>query len=335
MSSRAKCLPPESSAHPTGLEPTRYLRHELHSPERIWTEKNCYVDIWIELVHTLGLEPNAMMAFTVAIGFEGDQWTFFKPPHEDLKALYGLDVQELYVWRPLLDHAVEHLSAGKLISTEADAFWLPDTAGTDYRSKHTKTTIVLESVDVAARRLGYFHNAGYFELRGEDFAKLFRLEMDPDPQFMPMFAELVRRDRIRHLGAQALRDASRALLRKHLEWRPPVNPIPKFRERFERDLPELTREGMGAYHAWVFGTLRQLGAAAELSALYLRWLNGDADGQSAQAADAFLKTSTVCKSLVLKIARAVNTKRVLDAAASFEELTSAWDLASTALRGLP
>jgi len=41
----------------------------------------------------------------VAIDFEGDQWTFFKPPHEDLKALYGIDVQELYVWRPLLEHA--------------------------------------------------------------------------------------------------------------------------------------------------------------------------------------------------------------------------------------
>lgn len=324
-----------TATHFTGLDPTRYTRHHLHSPERIWTEKNCYVDIWIELVHALGLEPNAMMAFTVAIDFEGDQWTFFKPPHEDLKRLYGLDVQELYVWRPLLDHAVEYLHAGKLISTEADAFWLPDTAGTDYRSKHTKTTIVLESVDVAARRLGYFHNAGYFALEGEDFVKLFRLEAAPDPEFMPLFAELVRCDRARHLDARALREASRELLRKHIEWRPQVNPIPKFRERFERDLPELVREGMGAYHAWVFGTLRQLGAASELSALYLRWLDGDPEGRPSLAAEAFLKSSTVCKSLVLKIARAVNTKRALDASASFEELADTWELASTALRGLP
>lgn len=323
------------AAHPAGLEPTRYIRHDLHSPARIWTEKNCYVDIWIELVHALGFEPNAMMAFTVAIDFEGDQWTFFKPPHEDLKQLYGLDVQELYVWRPLLDHAVEHLQGGKFISTEADAFWLPDTAGTDYRSKHTKTTIVLESVDLPARRLGYFHNAGYFTLEGEDFVELFRLEAAPNPEFMPMFAELVRCDRARHLDARALRDASRELLRKHILWRPQVNPIPKFRERFERDLPELSREGMGAYHAWVFGTLRQLGAAAELSALYLRWLDGGPECQPTQAAKAFLETSFVCKSLVLKIARAINSKRALDASASFEQLTSSWELASTALRGLP
>jgi len=322
------------AALPAGLERTQYVRHNLHSPERIWTEKNCYVDIWIELVHALGFEPNAMLAFTVAVDFEGDQWTFFKPPHEDLKRLYGLDVQELYVWRPLLDHAVEHLQAGKLISTEADAFWLPDTAGTDYRSTHTKTTIVLESLDLAARRLGYFHNAGYFTLEGEDFVGLFRLDAAADPEFMPLFAELVRRDRARQLDARRLRDVSRELLRKHIDWRPQVNPIAKFRERFERDLPELSRQGMGSYHAWVFGTLRQLGAAAELAALYLRWLDGDPDGRPAQAAEPFLKTSLVCKSLVLKIARAVNSGRALDASASFDELASSWELANVALRSL-
>jgi Domain of unknown function (DUF1839) len=193
---------------------------------------------------------------------------------------------------------------------------------------------VLESVDLAARRLGYFHNAGYFTLEGEDFVELFRLDAAADPEFMPMFAELVRCDRARHQDAQELRDNSRELLRKHIQWRPQVNPIPKFRERFERDLPELSRQGMGAYHAWVFGTLRQLGAAAELAALYLRWLVGDPEGRPAQAANSFLETSIVCKSLVLKVARAVNSRRALDASASFEELTSSWELASLALRDL-
>ena len=134
-------------------------------------EKNCYVDIWIELLHALGLDPMAMLAFTVAIDFEGDQWTFFKPPHEDLRHLYGIDVQELYVWRPLLDHALEHLAAGKFISTEADAFWLPDTAGTDYRRQHTKTTIMLGAVDADAKRLSYFHNAGILHARGRGFRR--------------------------------------------------------------------------------------------------------------------------------------------------------------------
>ena len=84
-----------------------------------------------------GSSPVRSSPFVAAIDFEGDQWTFFKPPHAELTDLYGIDVQEFTVWRPLLEHALEHLEAGKLISTEADAFWLPDTSGTDYRRQHT------------------------------------------------------------------------------------------------------------------------------------------------------------------------------------------------------
>src|SRR5690606_14826971 len=123
------------------------------------------------------------------IDFEGDQWTFFKPAPGELYDLYGVDVQELTIWRPLIEHAQEHLAGGKLICTEADAFWLPDTAGTDYRAKHTKTTIVLNDLDMEKQRLGYFHNAGYYSLEGEDFIKTFRLDAAPDPAFMPLFCE--------------------------------------------------------------------------------------------------------------------------------------------------
>lgn len=332
MSAAMTALP--EAARALAIEPRNYVAHSLHSPDRIWAEKNCYVDIWIELVHALGLEPTAMMAFTLGIDFEGDQWTFFKPPHEDLKRLYGIDVQELYIWRPLLEHALEHLAAGKLISTEADAYWLADTAATDYRRKHTKTTIVLASVDVAAQRLGYFHNGGYFVAEGEDFAELFRLRSAPDPTFMPFFAELVRCDRIQPHDAQALREISRKCLRRHLAWRPQTNPVSRFHERFERDLPMLVREGMDAYHAWVFGTIRQLGAAAELSAIYLRWLEPDTAQPSAVAADALLRISSTCKSLVLKIARAVNSKRPLDASASFIAMATDWETVTGALSGL-
>ena len=103
-----------------GLDPATYQRHALHAEERIWVEKNCYVDILIETVHALGLEPLAAMGFCAAVDFEGDSFTFFKPSHEDLRELFGMDIQELNVWRPLVDHAAEHLAAGKFVSTEAD-----------------------------------------------------------------------------------------------------------------------------------------------------------------------------------------------------------------------
>jgi Domain of unknown function (DUF1839) len=322
---RASALP--------GVDPVNYVRHSLHSPDLSWVEKNCYIDVWIELIHALGLDPLAMMAFTVAIDFEGDQWTFFKPPHEDLRQLYGVDVQELYAWRPLIEHAVEHLKAGRFISTEADSYWLPDTAGTDYRQQHVKSTIILSDIDVAAQRLNYFHNAGYFSLEGEDFVQLFRLGAPYDPAFLPLFAELVRQDKAKARPSEELRALSLDLLRKHIDRRPGDNPIARFQARFDQDLPTIAQRGMHYYHAWVFGTVRQLGAASELSAAYLRWFGQPETFEPVAAA--FAEISSIGKSLLLKIARAVNAKRALDASASFEQMAAAWDRASTGLMELP
>ena len=67
------------------LDAASYARHALHAEDRVWVEKNCYVDIWIEVIHALGCEPLAMLPFVVALDFEGDQWTFFKPPHDELR----------------------------------------------------------------------------------------------------------------------------------------------------------------------------------------------------------------------------------------------------------
>ena len=305
------------------LDAGTFERHALHAEDRIWVEKNCYVDLWIELLNTLGLDPLACLGFTLAIDFEGDQWTFFKPPHDDLRELYGIDVQELTVWRPLIDHALEHLGAGKWISTEADAFWLPDTAGTDYHQQHTKTTIVLNDIDAGARRLGYFHNAGYCTLEGEDFARLFRLDApEGEGEFLPLFAELVRIDRVVRRQRADLAARSRELLKKHLSRRPASNPIQRFQRRFEADLPQLQAAGLATYHRWAFAGIRQLGAAFELAALHLQWLGVEAH---APAAAAFLQIAEANKALILKAARAVNSGRSMDSAAAFDTMAQAWD----------
>ena len=62
------------------LDPARHTRHELHDLDRDWPETNCYVDLWIEVLHAAGLDPHAMLPFVFAIDVEGDQWTFVKPP---------------------------------------------------------------------------------------------------------------------------------------------------------------------------------------------------------------------------------------------------------------
>jgi len=307
-----------------GLDPTNYQRSPLHGDDRIWPEKNCYVDIWIEVLHALKLEPRAVMPFVLALDFEGDQWTFFKPPHGELYELYGLDVQELTVWRPLLEHALEHLPAGRLISTEADSFWLPDTAGTDYRRNHVKSTIVMNAIDVAGETLDYFHNGSFYRLSGEDFRRQFRLDVPHDPAFLPLFAEFIRIERQKHDSAASLARASRQLVARHLARRPRSNPIPRFATRFEQDMPRLQEKGLDYYHQWAFGTLRQLGAAFELAAINLRWLAENNALHAETAVEAFELISNTCKSMVLKGARAVNAKRTLDVATPCAAMAEAW-----------
>lgn len=307
------------------LSPQTYTRHALHGDEATWVEKNCYADLWIAFLHTLGLEPRAMLPFALAVDFEGDQWTFFKPSLDELRTLYGIDVQELTVWRPLLDHAIEQLSAGKLISTESDAFWLPDTAGTDYRRSHTKTTILLADLDVEGQRLGYFHNAGYFELEGEDFRQLFRLDAPPDPVFMPFFAELVRIDRLERRLPPELVVMSLDLLRRHAARRPAANPFNRYAARLAQDLPGMQAQGLEHYHAWAFAAVRQAGAAFELAGAHLRWLAGEGHPDLAAPAQHFNAIAQANKALILKGARAVNSGKPLDATPLMQGMAADWE----------
>jgi hypothetical protein len=303
----------------------RDVRRGIDGAERSWNESNCYIDVWIEVLHALSLDPMPCMPFTLAIDFEGDQWTFFKPPHKDLYALYGIDVQELNVWRPLIHHAEEQLRGGKLVLTEADAFFLPDTQGTDYRTQHTKTTIAIQEIDVEARRLCYFHNGGYYGLEGADFAGIFRLDVPHDPAFLPLFAELVRLDRVRRLSEEELTKATIALVRENLARRPKTNPVRRFAERLVVDVDWLKGEGLATYHVYAFATLRQLGASFEIAARLLRWLEARGEGDLEATAKDFDTISSTAKALILKTARAVSSKKPADLAPMTTAIAESWD----------
>jgi hypothetical protein len=283
------------------------------------------------MLHTLGLDPCACLPHVLAVDFEGDQWTFFKPSPDDLSVLYGLDVQELNVWRPLVQNAREQLVGGKLVLSEVDAFFLPDTTGTDYRTQHTKTTIGIQELDIEHQRLGYFHNRGYHTLDGADFVGLFRLDCPVDPTYMPFFAEFVRIDRRRNLEPQALRRASLGVLHKHLARLAPTNPIARFRQRFATDLMWMQSVGLSAYHPWAFATLRQLGAAFELAAVYVRWLTNIGEVGLEPSAVAFDGISGAAKTLVLKTARAVNTRASFDPSEMLGDAERGWDIGTRLL----
>ena len=83
-------------------------------------------------------------------------------------------VGELSIWRALEVQLAAQVRMGRLVLVEADGYYLPDTRATSYRTQHTKTTIGIDSMDLAAGRLTYFHNVGHYELAGEDYAGVFR-----------------------------------------------------------------------------------------------------------------------------------------------------------------
>jgi hypothetical protein len=293
------------------LDPKNYQRHLIHGPDRIWAETNCYTDLWIELLHALGYEPIAALPFTLVIDFEGDQWTFFKFPLVDLYQLYGLDVQELAIWKPLVAHVEEQVGLGRPVLVEVDSFYLPDTHGTAYERAHVKTTIAVVEIDVQKRHLGYFHNQGYYNLSEDNFVNLFRMEM-ADPVYLAPYVEFVKSWGSPVENQADLVKASIRLLRRQLALMPKQNPFESFAARLGRDLDWLQAEPIETFHQYSFVTLRQFGACYELSKTYLEWLAQNGQTGLEAAIGIFDEISTSAKAVQFQLARSVSRKKPLD-----------------------
>ena len=101
----------------------------------IWAETNCYVDVWIELLHALRLRAGGGLPFTLAIDFEGDQWTFFKFPLMDLHRRCSALTSRSSRSGAARAHIEEQVGRGRPVLVELDSFYLPDTAGTAYQRR--------------------------------------------------------------------------------------------------------------------------------------------------------------------------------------------------------
>lgn len=313
------------------LDPSTYTRHLIHSGERTWAETNCYVDVWIELMHAFHYEPIAVLPFTFAIDFEGDQWTFFKFPLLDLYDLYGLDVQELAIWRPLVSHIEEQVERGRPVLVELDSYYLPDTHGTAYKLAHVKSTVAVIEIDSAQNHLGYFHNQGYYHVNGEDYLDLFRLRGTPDPANLPPYVEFVKMHPELACSGRGLLEGSLSILRKQLALIPAVNPFHTFKNRFERDYQWLMNEPLAMFHLYSFATLRQFGACYELAATYLRWLARQGETGLDDATRAFVELSDGAKAMQFQLARAMNRRKPLDLA-SLDGMAATWQRGTNALK---
>jgi hypothetical protein len=313
------------------LDPATFQRHRIHTAERDWAETNCYTDVMVELLHGLAFEPLAMLPFTLAIDFEGDQWTFFKPPLVDLHDLYGMDVQELAVSRPLPLHIAEQLEQGRPVLIELDSYYLPDTAGTTYRHEHQKSGVAANAIDIDRGYFGYFHNQGYYEAQGEDFRELFQTQGPVHERVLPPYVEYVKwRANFSAPRGAELVEASLALLRRHARRIPQVNPFPRFRERFERDLAWLMTSPIEQFHKYSFATLRQYGACFELAETYLRWLGEQGIAGFEPTVEALDAISNSAKAFQFQLARAMARKKPLDLA-PLDEMGAQWERAVSSL----
>ena len=306
------------------LDASTYQPHAVHGPGRTYVETNCYTDIIIELLHGRGDEPLAVLGCLLRTDFEGDQWTFFKPPPDDLELLLGIDIHEMQPYRPLPLQIAEQIDEGRTIIVELDSWYLPDTAATSYRTEHVKTSVAAEAIDLDSGWLRYFHGPGLYELDGEDYVSIFRLEGEQSPEILPPYTEIVRFDAGPRLAGEELRTAARASLRRHLEHRPQTDPFERFASRLARDLPGLLEGGSEVYHAYAFATVRMVGAAFELAAAQAEWLLGAAATQPAVAMQTIVDG---CKVLGFRLAR----RRQFDPGPMLVTLGEAWRQAIGAL----
>jgi hypothetical protein len=314
------------------LDPKTYQRHLIHGQNRAWAETNCYTDVVIELLHGLGHEPIAALPFTLTIDFEGDQWTFFKFPQVDLFELYGFDIQELAVWRPLGEHIAEQVGAGRPVLVELDSYFLPDTAGTAYKLAHVKSTVAVNEIDIGARHMGYFHNQSYYALDGVDFADALQIDGPVHERMLPPYIEYIKpRAGFTAPTGSALVDVSLGILKKHLARIPRENPFTRFKERFSADLGWLLDADIDQFHAYSFATLRQYGACYELSETYLRWLAEQGVDKLDTATNAYQQISQTAKAFQFQLARSMARKKPLDVA-PLDAMGAQWDLAVTHLQ---
>jgi hypothetical protein len=311
------------------LSAATYSRHSLHDSTRPWPETNCYSDLFIETLHTLGREPAAAFGMSVAQDFEGDQFTFFKIPSADLETLFGLDIQELSIYRSLVDHLEEQLARGRLVLVEVDAWYLADTRGISYQTEHSKTTIAINSFDRARARLGYFHNAGYFEAEGADVEALLGYGSAWRPQ-LPPFCEFVKMVGP-GLHGEVLARVARERFAGHWARRPKTNPVDAYRVALTRHLDWLATEPPCSFHPYAFNTSRQFGANMALLGAHLAWLDGQAGGGLGDAAVLCERMATGAKTFQFLLARALARKRFDKLDPALDAIARDYDAAMTTI----
>lgn len=305
--------------------------HPWHQGERVWSATNSHVDVWIELLHSLDLDPAPVVIPALCSDFQGDQWTLTTLSTADLWACYGIAVEELFVWRPLLAHVVEQLDRGNAVLVEVDAFHLPDMVGSSYHREHIKSLIAITGYDRLSHRLRYLHGTVGAEVEGDDLDSL--LTAGIGAAELAPHARIVRLDRLAPRTPAERAQIGIALARFHGTRLPARNPVRDFGDALRTHGAWLAGGDTEHYQRWAFATLQQCGAAFEVGADVCAFLAHH--GEPVTAAIAPLRTvSHAARALHQRLVRVSQSGRMPEVAHTVEDMAKAWDDAMSVLKSV-
>ncbi|HYW51453.1 MAG TPA: DUF1839 family protein [Gemmatimonadaceae bacterium] len=300
-----------------------------HDGERLWSTTNRQLDLWIELLHTLELEPEAVLFPALCVDFEGDHWTHAQVSPTDLWTCYGIAVDEIPVWRTVLAHVVEQLDRGHAVLLDADEFHLPDMAGSSHHREHARTLIAVTGYDQRAHTLRYLHGATEGLVGGADLDAL----TTPDPagaQLAPSM-RVVKLDRMMARTPTERAQLGIALARYHGTRLPQRNPVRAFGDALRTHGAWLAGGTADQYQRWAFATLHQCGAAFEIAADVCAWLAQR--GEPVSAAVPHLRlVSRAARTLHQRLVRLPQQGRMPDVSQTISDMAHSWDDAMAILR---
>jgi len=303
--------------------------HPWHAGERVWSTANSHLDVWVELLHTLDLDPAPVLLPTLCADFEGDQWTHTNVSRPDLWAAYGIALDDLCVWRPLLAHLVEQFDRGNVVLVEVDEFHLPSLVGSSYQREHVKTLIAATGYDRDAHRLRYLHGAVGAEVGGRDLDVL--LTAGIGGAQLPPSSWIVKLDRMSARTPAERAQVGVALARLHGTRIPTRNPVRLFGESLRSHGAWLAGGDAELYQRWAFATLHQCGASFELAADVCAWLV--THGEPIEPAVPHLRNvSYSARTLHQRLVRVPQSGRMPDVTHTVEDMARSWDEAMTVLR---
>ena len=83
-----------------GLDPVSYGRSIFHQESCVWPERNCYVDLWIEVLHAFGKQAGLPVLYNTSFNLFSDPLVC--SPRDAVRSFYSSGIDSMFVGNFLL-----------------------------------------------------------------------------------------------------------------------------------------------------------------------------------------------------------------------------------------